>query len=119
MCSIYLTNIFKKKKLSLNSSQWEDQLRPYQHYVMGRYGGRPCHHAWLVCLSERHHGDRRPPLHVEQSLLLLDPCLYASTLKALNSLEHLPIVVIWIEKPVHPMHLPLSLNQQLESVLPV
>ena len=24
---------------------------------------------WLVCLSERHHGDRRPVMPVEQSLL--------------------------------------------------
>ena len=48
--------------LSLNSSQLEWLLRPYQHYVMGRKGGRPCRHAWLVCLSERYHGDRKPVL---------------------------------------------------------
>ena len=31
-------------------------------------------HAWLICLSERHHGDRRPVLLVKQSLLLSCHC---------------------------------------------
>ena len=30
---------------------------------------QPFCHAWLVCLSERHHGDSQPVLLVEQSLL--------------------------------------------------
>ena len=34
----------------------------------GEIRDRPCRHAWLVCLSERHHGDRRPVMLVEQSL---------------------------------------------------
>ena len=29
-------------------------------------------HAWLVCLSERHHGDRRPILLLEST-----PCCYS------------------------------------------
>ena len=36
---------------------------------MWRSGVQPFCHAWLVCLSERHHGDSRPVLLVEQLLL--------------------------------------------------
>ena len=55
MYSLHFKSIFENKK-SLDSSQWQGLLRPYQHYVMGK-DGRPCRHAWLVCLSERYHGD--------------------------------------------------------------
>ena len=34
----------------------------------GEIRGQPCRHAWLVCLSECHHGDREPALLMEQSL---------------------------------------------------
>ena len=38
----------------------------------GEIRGRPCCQSWLVCLSERHYGDRQPALHVEQGLLTPD-----------------------------------------------
>ena len=53
MCFLYILKSYLKVK-----SQWEGLLRLYQHY-----------HAWLVCLSEHTHGDRRPMLLVEQSLI--------------------------------------------------
>ena len=34
--SVHFKNIFEDKKFSINSNQWENLLRPYQHYVMGR-----------------------------------------------------------------------------------
>ena len=34
--TLYFKDIFENKKLTINSSQWEGLLRPYQHYVMGR-----------------------------------------------------------------------------------
>ena len=36
MCSVHFKNIFDDNKFSINSSQWESLLMPYQHYVMGR-----------------------------------------------------------------------------------
>ena len=68
ICSKYFKSIFEIKNFSLNSSRWDGLLRPYRHYVLGREGGRPCRHAWLVCLSERHHDDRRPVMLEEHSL---------------------------------------------------
>ena len=34
----------------------------------GEIRGRPSYHAWLVCLSECRHGDRRPVMLEEHSL---------------------------------------------------
>ena len=41
-------------------------------YIMGRQGDQPCHHAWLVCLSEHCYGDRRPLLIVEPKSVFLN-----------------------------------------------
>ena len=45
------------KMCHIISSQWESLLRPYH------IRGRPCGHAWLVCLSHCLHGD-----HYQSSL---------------------------------------------------